>query len=255
VDIQPDDYFTKYEDSTYSTGFGWFIFYNATTSAYTDNSNPIPYSDFEQGSVKMLLDSFFSTLNNKEMKLISVEDAFRWLNEGYSIAQNELNLVNNEYNIQEPFTVNAVSGTAEYDISSYNIGNIVKVSDSTGKSIDHIDIENVPFWNATTGNSVRYYLRGSNIGFTPIPSIATTYSIYTANKSTTLSSYYDNLVLPNNNYYFLMDFMLYRANEKLSKPNGANYAKFIDGIKSMKLTSFKQNDSKDTWGSEPTTLV
>ena len=79
TDIQADDFYTKAYDTTNTTGFGWFIFYNSTTAKATQNSNAIPYAGFENNSVKKILDSFFSQLNNKELKLISNDDAFIWL--------------------------------------------------------------------------------------------------------------------------------------------------------------------------------
>jgi hypothetical protein len=189
--------------------------------------------------------------------LVSVDDAFRWLNEAYAIAKNELNLVNNEYNVASPITVSVVASTQEYDLSSYKIGNIIKVSDSDGEDIDHIDIKDVPY-NDENGSvtETRYYLRGQYIGFSPIPTSSADYTVYYEARATTLTSYYDNIDLPNNNFYFLVDFMLYKASEKLPRIGGsAHYTKFTQDLNRMKLTSFKQHNSKDSFEPDDFTIV
>jgi hypothetical protein len=184
------------------------------------------------------------------------------LNEAYAIAHNELNMVNDEYNVRTPATVNAVNGTQEYDLSSYQIGNIVSVytgTDSNGIEIEPIDIKDVQDWNqkaTTSSDDVRYYLRGSYIGFSPIPTSSSTYSVYYEAKSTVLTSYYDNIVLPDNNFYFLVDFMLYRASEKLPRIGGLMHLdKFNKDLQRMKLTSFKRTNHPDSWGVDDSTLV
>ena len=257
VDVQADDLFTKTYDSTNSTGFGWFRFYNETSSLFTTNSNAIPYAGFTEGSVKEIMDSFFSTLNNKEMKLVSVDDFFRWLNEAYSIAINELNLTNSAVNVGSPITVSVVSGTAEYDLSDNNLGNILRVADEDGNNIDHIDIKDIAHWEEN-GTVMRYYLKGIEpvIGFSPEPSEDENVSVYFEAKSTILNSYYDNIKLPNNSYYFLLDFILFRASEKLPRISGeAHYAKFKEDLNRLKLTSFKQQNSVDSWGIDGDSIV
>jgi len=57
------------------------LFYNTATSLFSQPSNAIPYNDFNQDTVKKTFDGFFSLLNNRELKLISEEDAYNWANE------------------------------------------------------------------------------------------------------------------------------------------------------------------------------
>ena len=249
IDIQPDDFYTKTYDTTNTTGYGWFIFYNSTTLRYTANSNAIPYGGFEGGMVKTILDSFFSLLNNKELKLITNADAFEWLNEGYAIVQNELNLINKEYTVSDETDVTIVSGTKEYDLDDTFSDLISLYNGTDDKYIEKIDLEDVPDWDSSTANTPRFYLRGNKIGFSPTPSASATYTMRFTAKTARLTSYYDSIDFPDNNFYCLKDFMLFRAAPKLNKGDGMYYYKlFIDAINRMKVTAIKRDSDLDSWG-------
>lgn len=249
IDIQPDDFYTKAYDTTNTTGYGWFIFYNSTTLRYTSNSNAIPYGGFEGGAVKTIIDGFFSLLNNKELKLVTNTDAFEWLNEGYAIAQNELNLINKEYTTSDEITLSIVSGTKEYDLDSTFSDLIYLYSGTDDEYILKIDIEDVPDYDSSTANTPRYYLRGKKIGFSPTPTSNATYTMRFTTKSTRLTSYSDSIDFPDNNFYCLKDFMLFRAAPKLNKGDGKYYFElFMNAVNRMKLVSFKRDSSLDSWG-------
>lgn len=251
ADIQADQYFTLLYDTTNTTGFGWFKFYNETTAVATDESNAIPYADFNEFSVTKIFDSFFSLLNNKEKKMIDNADAFRWLNEAYSIAQNELNLVNPEYTVPAEVTVTTVSGTQEYSLET-DFSDLVSVTNQFGDELDYISLKDVPKRDFQAGYSetnVQYYLRADKIGLSPIPTGADNYSIWYRPVSATLTSYFDDITLPDKNYFPLVDFMMYKASIKLEKPNPvAFFDMFTTGVNRMKITSNKQNANDDRWG-------
>lgn len=250
IGIQPDDFYTKYADSSNTTGFGWFIFLNSYSGANSKTSNAIPYAGFSEGSVKRIMDDFYSLLNNKEIKLVSTREAFSFLNAGYAQALNALNQVNPEYTIPSVYSISITASIAEYTVPS-DFGQAVSLSDSNGKDIPYIDMQNVRYHLATASVSeVRHYLRGKYIGIVPTPTGAATYYLYYKAKAATLSSYYDDIDLPNNNYYFLIDYMLYRAGPKLKRSltETAMYKKsFMDGIMELKLTAYKQNLNNDSW--------
>lgn len=248
TNIQADDYFTRYWDTANTTGYGWFKFYNSTTATATDQSNAIPYTDFESNSVKKIFDSFYSLLNNSEQKLISTNDAFRWLNEGYAIAKNELNLINRNYTASST-TITVTSGTAEYALPS-GFSDVLSLTgdDSNDSEIENIALSNAIAYGNDSANTVKYYLRGSYIGLVPTPTSNTTYTLYYLQKTSTLTSYYDSIDLPDNNFYPLVDFMMYRASQKLNKPNPeTNLELFRAGINLMKVTSIKRTDNLDSW--------
>jgi len=256
IAIQADSYFSIASDTTNTTGFGWFAFYNEETTKSSQNSNAIPYTGFKPNSVKKILDGFFSLLNNKEQKLISNDEAFSWLNEGYSVAKTELNLVNNEYGASDDTSITVVSGTKEYDLED-DFNDIISVwNDTDNNEIDAIDISKVTEWDENTGNETKYYLRGDYIGFSPTPTSAATIKYRYNSNITTLTSIYDNVSLPDNSYFILKDFMLYRAYQKMKYANAIDYLKiFNENINRMKLVSQKRTNQKESWEIDPTSNV
>jgi len=251
MDIQPDSNFTITSDSTYSTGFGWYVFYNSTTTPtkVSTNSNAIPYTGFAENSVKKILESFFSQLNQKDLKLISNADALRFLNESYSKAKNSLNLVNQNYTVSDEYPVSVVSGTKEYDLSSLNFSGVRSLyNDDKGEKINLIDLEEVETWDGGSSNETKYYLRGAYLGFSPTPGSAFTAILRYKQTISTLTSYYDTIELPNNQYFVLLDFMMYRSCQKLKNGQERGYLEtFTNNIAEMKVTSQKQDNHKDSF--------
>lgn len=256
INIQADNFLTYGYDSTNTTGFGFFKFYNSTTVKWTTGSNPIPYAGFGENSVKKVFDSFFSQLNNKELKLITNEDAFRWLNEGYSIMRNELNLTNDEYTVPADDTISAVSGTAEYDLPT-GFSDVVSIWYGTDKVyLDSISLSEVDEWDSSTANTTKYYLRGTKIGFSPEPTASRSYSLKYKKTGSTLNSYYDSIEIPDNNFYPIINFMMYRAAPKLKRGDGNNFLElFKEAVAAMKVISHKRDNEKDSWDLEGTTNV
>jgi len=248
MDLDPASFYTKIYDTTNTTGYGWFVFYNSTTAKATTASNAIPYAGFEESSVKEIFDTFFSLLNNKELKLIDNQDAFKWLNEAYAIAKNELNLVNQLYNVPAEWSLVTESGTAEYDLPD-DFSDLVSVSDYEGRDVDFIELKDVNHYNEYGNSSQeKYFIRSTKIGITPIPTEALTYSVYYKSKATELTSYYDSIDLPDNNFYPLVDHMMYRASQKLGRQNPMQHeTAFTNGLNRMKVTSVKQHANTDTW--------
>jgi len=248
--VQADSRYTIAYDTTNTTGYGWSLFYNATTAKATQNSNAIPYAGFGQNSVKKLLDAFWSQLNSKETNLITVDDAFYWLNEGYSIAKSELNLVNNNYSTAERYSLTTTSGLQEYSFPT-NASKIMAVydSDEYEQEVEYIEQSQIDEYESNEGNRVKYYIRGDYIGFTPTPDSAATYYVRYQTKASTLTSYYDDVELPDNNYFCIIDFMLYRASQKLGKNDiRVRKSSFDEGLERLKLTSFKRHGEEDSFG-------
>lgn len=57
VDIQCDNLYTVYEDTTNSTGFGWYRFKNSGDTTYSNYSESYPYAGYGEQTVKKILDS------------------------------------------------------------------------------------------------------------------------------------------------------------------------------------------------------
>ncbi|KXB08341.1 hypothetical protein AKJ56_01500 [candidate division MSBL1 archaeon SCGC-AAA382N08] len=252
ITIAPQSYYTSYQDATNDTGFGWFRFYNSTTTTFSAPSNAIPYGDFAPNAAQKIIERFFSSLNNEEAKLISFDDAFSYLSEGYSVLYNELNLVNPEYTVSQPKSYTIVSEQEEYDLpNDFSQVSSITIGDS-GRSMEYILISGKENYDGLT----KYYLRGNKIGFAPIPSAGTTIKMYYNSVPTEITSYYDKINVPSNLFYCLQDFMLYRAAPKLQRGNGSvYYTMFQKGIQNMKLNSIKRSGNKDSWGIAPNAMV
>lgn len=255
VNVEADGFQTKYYDASNTTGFGWFVFYNSATDATTQASNAIPYAGFGQNSVKKIMDDFFSLLNSKDLKLITNTDAFSWLNEAYSIVINELNLVNSTYNVDDGYDIDVSANTKEYALPS-DFSQVISVYDENNDiqiepiGANQIDVNDYTY--SGLSSMTKYYIRGTNIGFSPTPSDSRTYVLRYKKKSGILTSYYDDVNVPNNNYYILKDYMMFRAAEKLNKPNANMYLDlFNESIKRMKVNSNNEDGGPDDWGIAP----
>lgn len=256
-DIQASDWNTTYNDSTYTTGYGWFVFYNSTTTATSNESNSLPYAGFDRDTVEDILNDFFSLLNNKELKLVTRDDALSWLNEGYSIMRNKLNLSNVEFSASELTSLSVTSGTSEYTLPTdfYQLSSItggLNTSDPTsvggmGKfTISYISLREAFSY---TGNDTRYYIRGSKIGFLPTPQQDVTYYYMYLKKSDKLTSNSEALNLPDNGFYAIKDFMLYRAGRKFGNPNYMNdYKAFMKSLDDMVLAAADRDANLDECG-------
>jgi hypothetical protein len=243
VDIMASDFFTIYIDNAFSTGYGWFMFYNLNSATSSVNSNAIPYAGFSDNTVKQVMDSFFSLLNNKELKQVGLPEAYSWMNEGYAIAQNAMNLVNTEYKASEEIILSILPSVSEYLLPD-DFSNLlyVRPQDSTLDSqiITPIDLLKIPEYLATGSPVARYYLRGAYLGFVPQPTNAATYYYRYQAKPAKLTSYDDVIDLPDNGHFAIKDFMCYRAYQKLSNPNSSMYyktfQKWVDDLRMNAIT-------------------
>lgn len=249
INVQADSLFTIHGDSGHSTGYGWFKFYNSANLKITAASNYIPYKDFAANTCKKIIEGFLGSLNQKDSKLISSTDVFRWLSEGYSIAQTELNLVNREYKAAISETQNTVSGTQEYDFPT-NASEILGVWDETNDlKVSECSLEDVDKYNSELiSSTTKYYIRGNKIGFTPVPTSVVEYKISFIEKTVALTSLIDTIDLPDNNFYILEDFLRFRAAEPLGKSNGQFYYElFMKSLENMKNSAISRSSGLKEW--------
>lgn len=248
TNIQADSLYCTYEDSVNSTGYGWFAFYNATTLEYSTYSNYIPYTDFAENTAQKIVERFLRSLNQEESKIISFDDAFAWLSEGYSIATAELFLVNGEYKASDSYTLSSVIGTAEYALPS-TFSELISVwNDTTEEYVEAISVNKIDEVNHSLGSLTRYYLRGNQIGFAPVPTKVEDFIIRYTIKGATITSPTDTIDLPDNNYNILSDYLRFRAATPLERNDGADYfTLFTKGIERMKGTAIDRDGGADSW--------
>lgn len=267
-DIDADNFYTVLKDRNLGnyTGFGYFGYWNPTSHVQTMVKSPIPYLGFPPNTAKAIVDDFYSTLNNKELKLVSREDAFRWLSEGYSIALSELNIINKEYSAVLPVIVTGDGTTTEFALPA-NCSRIINVWDiSSDIEVGHSPQGAIDGYNAAQPTKLVYYTRGVKdlgvvdaitgayygelyIGFSGAPDAGATYRVRYIPKAVRLTKNYDAVYLPDNNFYCLKDYMLFRASPKLNRGDGGNFFQlFTAEINRMKVISIKQDANLDSWG-------
>lgn len=243
--LQVNDFFTTFFDTINSTGYGWFAFYNETTLGYSPISNAIPYSGFPQNTVKNVFETFDSSMNTKELKLITQTDRFNWLNEGLSYMVNELNLGNWEYYASEELTLTVNSGIAKY-LLPQDFSDLLFVTDAHG---DKMESYAATFERPQNASIMRYAIRGKFIIFYPVPEENTSVTLAYLKSSTLLTKLDDVVDLPNNAFYAIKDYMRFRAYQKLANSGEANnsFAFFNKQIENMKIHAIKRDDGLDSW--------
>lgn len=256
VNIQPSDWFTTYTDEANSTGYGWYCFYNSNTTNLSQPSNFIPYVGFESNTTENILDDFFSMLSNKELKLVTREDALSWASEAYGRMRNKLNLTNVEYSSSDITTLTLTPGIIEYDLPTdfdHLISFITGVDPANPGAWGSFkqDIEFISLREAYTFNGIgpRYYIRGRKIGIIPTPQTATTYSYIYQKRASRLTLNTDEVDLPDGGEYVIKDYMLYRAFQKFQNPQYKVYLEsYTNGINDMIISSVSRDANLDSWG-------
>lgn len=248
TNLTPSDWFTSFSDTDHATGFGWFVFRNSITLESSQPSNAIPYTGFASNSVQQIFSDFMSLLSNRELKLVTQEDMYSWLNEGHSITRNKLNLSNPEYTVSSAKTLTLVPGTSEYLLDA-DFGDLVEIIDGEAYPIRSLTIRQAMSY---TGDVPHYYIRGRYLGIVPTPAQAGTYTYRYRSKGTRLTSYDDLIDLPDMGFYILKDWMMWRACLKFQNPNASTYYKsFADGLNTLIASSVKRDASLDSWGIAP----
>lgn len=256
VDVDATDWYTSYTDEFNDSGFGWFVYYNSESLGESIESNPIPYGGFDGNTVSTVFADFDSLMNNKDLRLISLEEKFSWLNEALSLVQNKLNLNNSEYFVSTSTALDVVAGTQEYILPN-DFSDLVSITntDSTynKKGLDYLSINKIDAYN---GTDTKYYMRNRYIGFAPAPTEDKTYYYTYRKKSNRASGLSDYIDLPDNAFYSLKDFMLYRANMKFTNPIAKEYQEsFVANVNLSVETSVKRDANLDSWEPDPTTVV
>ena len=251
-DVTLDDWFTRYTDTTYTTGYGWYKFKNSHTGAVTGASNYIPYANFGRNTVSKLIDGFYTLLNNNEQKLISLTDALEWANEAYDITKNDLMMSNREYDASDGLDyANVVSGTAEYTLPT-NFGEMIAVwNDTNEEPILPVDIEEIDrINNANNGSTtINYYIRGLYIGVTPVPTSAFTMNIRYTKTATELTAYTDTIDLPKKAFHNLKNYLLYKAKIKLRQADSSSFFELFNANNDkFRLQVVNRDNSVDSWG-------
>ena len=253
IDLDPSSFYSIYVDKEHSSGFGWFQYKNALTGETSLESNPIPYSGFNLNTVQQIFADFDNSLNTNELKLVSMKNKFAWLNESLAILETKLNLTNAEFSVSTPQEISLITGTAEYLLAD-DFSDMVEIVDDNQNPIENISVSKVLVNNKQALSVPRYYLRGRYIGFSPTPDTTGKKYSYTyrakANRVSNLSSF---IHLPDNAFYSLKDYMLYRACLKFKDPLATvYYQSFKNTIDLFMQSAVKRSANLDSWTIDPT---
>ena len=156
-------------------------------------------------------------------------------------------MINKDYSGSDEYDVTRTTGVQEYSLPS-DFSDMLSVNDSNGGEVEPISLSSVSFYDSNASSVVKYYLRNGYIGFTPSPTSGATYTIRYTKKSTVLNSTYDSVEFPDNNFYCVKDYMMYRASIKLQRAGAeAHKAAFFDSVNRMKIISIKRTSGNDAW--------
>ena len=249
TDLDPTSYFTTALDTVHPTGFGWFVYYDSVHTISSANSNAIPYANFNYSSVKRIVDAFYSSLNQVQQRLIAYDDALTYLNEAYSLARAELNLVSSDWATSAETTLSVLGGTQEYALPDRFSDLIYIRNGTTGLPMNLVRNWEIPENEKYGTGNIGYYLRGNWIGFSPVPTQSFTVLYSYAQLPTYLTSYYDTVSLPDDNYWFLLDYMRFRAANKLNRDGSDDFKNWRNGLDLMKQVSINRGTNQDSWRS------
>ncbi len=249
-DLEPATWYSSYSDELHSTGFGWFIYYNSVTTTASQESNPIPYTGFAGNTVAQVFADFDSLLKTNELRLVSLDEKFSWINEALALFRNKVNLTNNEYFVTPEISLSIVAGTSEYLLPD-DFSDLVSIHNGQDSKTP-IPYINVQAARSFVGGQTHHYLRNRYLGIVPTPTVSTTYKYSYRSKATTVTNVSTYLDLPDNAFYALKDFMMYRACLKFTNPMANTYYEsFTNSVNHYIQAAVKRDAHLDTWGIAP----
>lgn len=173
AEIQPDDLFTRYEDTANTTGFGFIRFNNQTSGAFSSYSDGIPYTGYSARSVGRMTQLVRQQLNEPDVRAITDEVILRELNEKQrDVAHERLWPF-----YEDIFSLSRVAYQRDYDIDSdVVIGkpHTVTVESEPVAKIDAHRFDQL-FWDrSTTGEPTHCSVWNNQLRFYPVPPSAAT---------------------------------------------------------------------------------
>lgn len=122
--ITPAQMETIYDDTTNTTGFGFFRFKNSAGSTFSSYSDAIPYAGYEVDAAKIIFDRALSVAGAKVNPLLRYEDLLLFLNDFIAFA-NSKNIRWSEMKVLNSELDTIATGDWEFALPS----NIAKASD------------------------------------------------------------------------------------------------------------------------------
>jgi len=172
-EVQPDDIYTRYEDTTNSTGYGFVRFKESDSSAYSSYSDAIPYTGYTKKSLGRMIKGVRRRLGEESFKYVTDEDIIEEINEKQrDIAHERL----------WPFYEDTFSASRVAYQREYGIDDDVVVGKAHTITVESEPIANVDagvfdqlFWDVSTvGEPTHCSIWNNKLRFYPVPSAAAT---------------------------------------------------------------------------------
>ena len=170
-EVQPDDLYTRYEDTSNTTGFGFSRFNNATSSANSAYSDGIPYTGYGPRSLGRMLRMVRRHLGEPDFTFITDEDIIEEIDEKQrDVAHERLWPF-----YEDIFSLSTVAYQREYDIDDDVVvgkPHTVVVRAEPIAKIDAHRFDTLHWDTATTGDPTHCSVWNNQLRFYPTPSDA-----------------------------------------------------------------------------------
>jgi hypothetical protein len=250
LDLQVDEWYTRYDDATHATGFGWFVLYNSQTTAMAASASAIPYAGYGRDTVKAVLDGFWSALGQNDRKRVTLDEAMEWLNEANDLAWVELGAQDPGHVLSDGTDTLAVTaGIAAYVLPD-DFGGLISVT-SEGELLEPVEPNEAWMANSdhVTDPPSGFVLRGRTLELVPAPTEDATLTYRYMRLASGLNSYHQQIALPNKGFNHLKWHMLFMAGVKLQRQDLLSYrALFEQAVARMVARSAVADGLPDSFG-------
>lgn len=164
VNIQPDDLFTRYNDTSNTSGYAFFRFYNSSSSAYSTYSAAIPYTGYPDLSLHKIRERVRRYILDKDGRpVVFFED--EEIDDAINDAQRDISQEFRWSFFEKVSSLSAVANQREYSLASDYWGRLYDITYDT-QPLVVIDEKNynILHWDVnTTGNPTHCFIRNKKL--------------------------------------------------------------------------------------------
>jgi len=170
-EIQPDDLFTRFEDTTNTTGFGFVRFNNQTSGVFSSFSDGVPYSGFTARSLGRIQKAVRTLLGEPDFKFLEDEE----IRDSVNGKQRDVGQERLWPFFEDIFSTSSVAFQRDYPIDSGVVVGKAHLVTFKTQILGKIDSQrfNLLHWDtAITGDPTHVLTWQNSLRFYPIPSTA-----------------------------------------------------------------------------------
>jgi hypothetical protein len=169
VEIQPDDEYTRYEDTANGSGYGFVRFKNSATSSYSSYSDAIPYTGYTKRSLGKIIAAVRRILGEPDFKFLTDEEIIEEINEKQrDVAHERLWSF-----LEDVFSDSSVAYKKEYKINESVVLGKVHAITFKSRPLAKIDAHRFDILNWDTsqiGTPTHFSIWNNKIRLYPLPS-------------------------------------------------------------------------------------